>query len=524
MINYFDLKYKSQKHPVLKLYSGYVVTKFLHILLFLALLTFADPFSLHAQTKIDKSIKKGLENCYNFQWNNARNGFNSLIIQYPEDPRGYHYLAGTYLWLYLSNQEQTDFKKFIMYSDTALEKAKDKLEQNPHDSNLLYIIGTDYSFRAIAFSKAGKFIDAAWASKKSESYLSECLENDSTYFDAYLGLGLYNFAIGQISPAYRWALSLAGIKGDKITGVKYIKLAADKGNRSKIEGEYYLSEILTNYFNDYNSASRYLKSLVTKYPSNILFNYSFSVLKIKQRQLSLAKKVLRNILSEHNLNFVQIISYSNLLMGDVFFKENKFDSAKVYYKNFIGTTLSKDYEGIANFRLGVCYEITGQRDTAVKYYNLSGNGNASIDDDIYAKRKGEQYLKHPLTREEFALIKDNNLIESGKYKTANDSLQLLLKGINDVQLKAEVRLRLSEATYNLGDYQDSYDFAIAAKDSTNPEETWIAPYACFYAARAQEKLGNEKEVKLLIEQAKGFSDYDYQNKLQNMLYVLGLKS
>ena len=95
----------------------------------------------------------------------------------------------------------------------------------------------------MAFGKAENFLDAVWATKKSESYLSEVMEINPKKNDAYLGLGLYNFAVAQIPSSFKWALNLAGISGDKETGVKYIEIAAENGNYAKVEAQYYLSQI-----------------------------------------------------------------------------------------------------------------------------------------------------------------------------------------------------------------------------------------------------------------------------------------
>jgi len=44
------------------------------------------------------------------------------------------------------------------------------------------------------------------------------------------------------------ALNLAGISGDKDTGIKYIKLAASKGTISKVEAHYYLSRFIPKFY------------------------------------------------------------------------------------------------------------------------------------------------------------------------------------------------------------------------------------------------------------------------------------
>ncbi len=475
---------------------------------------------LLAQPAISKTVKKGLEYSYNFDWAKSDEIFQNLISKYPDDPRGYHFIASIYLWYYLSNQDKNNLKLFVAYSDTAIDKARVILNREPDDVDILYILGSDYSYRAIAFSKSEKFLDAVWASKKSESYLKRTLELDSTYYDAYLGLGLYNFAVGQIPSAFKWALNLAGIHGNKKIGLEYIEKTAKEGIISKVEAEYYLSQILSEYSDNFSLSDYYLKRLTKRYPSNLLFNYSYAVLNIKMRKLNEAGRILNKVLKSKDTTFRQIVSFSNFLMGDVFYKKNMFDSAKTYYENFIATSLDNDYKGIAYFRLAVCYEMTHERPEAKKYFGLTDQGNMDIEDDIFAKRRGKIYFKHPLSNTQKELIIAKNFIDSGNYKIAVDSLSSMLGDIKTDDLKAEVYLDLSEANFYLGHYKESLNYAITSKLLNTNEERWIKPFACYYAAKADEKLGDTTAVQNLIDEAKSYSDYDYQKKLKNLLFAL----
>ncbi len=488
------------------------------VLLF-AILIFL-PIEIFSQPNLNQTVKRGLEYEFNFNWNKAEAVFKGMIKKYPEDPRGFHYQAGIYLWYYLSNHDIQSYKNFVEYSDSAIDKARDFLNKKPDNIEMLYVLGSDYSYRTIAFAKAEKFLDAVWASKKSESYLSRTLQLDPAFYDAYLGLGLYNFGVGQIPSAFRWALSLAGIHGNKETGLKYIWKAAKNGDLSKIEAEYYLSQILTDYYFDYQSAAHLLQNLVELYPRNILFSYSLAALDIKRRKLDDAGNLLEKVLKSKDSNFSQIISFSNFLMGDVNFKENHFKAAESYYRIFLSSARDSDYKGIAYYRLAVSCEITGDKKDAVKYFEMTGNGNMDIEDDIYAKRQGEIYSKRTLASAEIDLIKYSNLIDDGKYKTASDSLFDLLGRVKTDRMKAEVSLNLSEAYFLLGKYHESLSYALTSKALDSSTEKWIEPYSCFYAARAEAKLGNKEAVKSYIDEAKSFSDFDYQKKLENLIFAL----
>ena len=333
-------------------------------------------------------------------------------------------------------------------------------------------------------------------------------------------MGLYNFAVAQIPPAFKWALNLVGISGDKDTGVKYIETAAENGNYSRVEAEYYLAQIEMDFLIDYESSAAILKKLIKKFPQNLLFNYSYAVLLMKQRRLTDANRYLDRVVRAGDKKFNQIISFSYFLKGDINFRNNKPDSAMTYYHHFLDSAVDNNYTGIAAFRLAVCYEAKGKREEAVKYFEKAQTGNMDLDDDIYAKRKGELYSKRTIAPSELRLIFISNMLEAGKYKAAYDSLVSLFPEIQAEKLKAEALLYKSEAAYYMGNYQESAELAGQVPEMDSSNEKWVIPFAYYYLAKANKKLGNQDAVKLNVQKADDENNYDYQNKLRNLLYPI----
>ena len=469
---------------------------------------------------ISKDIKNGLELCYNFEWKQAEEVFSSMV---KEDQKAYHFLSGIYLWYYLGNREKADFNNFVKYSDKALETLRADIDTIPQSAYLNFLLGSNYMYRAIAFTREENYLDAVWASKKSESYLKKALEIDPKFTDAYLGLGLYNFAVGQIPSAFQWALSLAGIQGDKQVGINFIKKAATQGSLVKVEAQYYLSQILSEVLYENEAAIYYLKNLTRRYPENLLFNYSYAVLEVKERNLRDAQKVLSKIVHLDNSKFSQIISFSNFLMGDIFFRNNKFDSAKVYYTSFLKSTPTNDYNGIANYRLALSYELLNDRKNAEKYFSACADGNMDLEDDQFARRKGEVYSKRAVSINEIEQIRAANLIESGKFQIAYDSLKIILPRLKNDWLKAEALLNLSEASFMLAKLDESLDYALAAMEIDPQEEKWISPFAAYFAARVYKRKNYTENFLEMIEKIDDFNDYDYQNKLKNLVFSLTAK-
>jgi Iml2/Tetratricopeptide repeat protein 39/Tetratricopeptide repeat len=476
--------------------------------------------NVYAQSEINSAILRGLENIYNFKWNQAQLTFQRLIDKYPDDPRGYHYKSSIYFWYYFSNKDKADLQEFLNYSDTTIDKGIALLDSNSTDIETLYILGANYSYRAMAFTQQGKFLDAVWATKKSESFLNKVIELNPRFHDAYLGLGLYNFAIGQIPKAFQWALSLAGMKGDKELGLKYIKEAMNYGTYAKVEAKFYYAQILTDFFADYSTAANLMNSLIMSYPDNLLFSYSLGVIYIKDRKLDASERILRRIVQSRTTKFKQLVSYSNFLIGDILYKKNKFDAATIYYNKFILSTLGNDYLGIANYRLAVCYEFMGQKDVANTYFKLTSRGDTDVEDDIYARRRGNIFSKTGFSNDEMELVKFSHYVENAKYKIAIDSLSVLIDSTNSTDVKAEALLNLSDALYSVHRFAASADTALAAKSLDINEEKWIKPFACYYIARAKEKLGDKEDVQNYINEAEDYKSYDYQNKLKNLLFAL----
>jgi len=472
---------------------------------------------------INKNIKAGLEFCYNFKWKQAEDIFAKMAKDHPEKADGYHFISGVYLWYYLGNRDKDDFNSFVKYSDTAIVNAQAELEEKPQNAYLNYLIGSNYMYRAIAFTREENYLDAVWASKKSETYLNAALEIDPKFTDAYLGLGLYNFAVGQIPSAFQWALSLAGIRGEKQIGINYIKKAATQGSLAKVEAQYYLSQILSEVLFENEAAIYYLKSLIRRYPENLLFNYSYAVLEVKERNLEEGQKILSKIVHLDNPRFSQIISFSNFIMGDIFFRKNQFDSAKTYYLSFLKSTPTNDYTGIANYRLALSYEMTHDRKNAEKYFKLCGSGNMDLEDDQFAKRKGEIYLRRALSANEIESIRSENLIEAGEYQNAYDSLILIMPKLKSEWLRAETLLNISEASFMLGKLDESLSSALLAKEINSPDEKWIAPFASYYAARVYQKQKDTINTAAMIDEVEDYTDYDYQNKLKNLIYTIAEK-
>ncbi len=476
--------------------------------------------NVNSQQITDKQIQVGLSKIYNFNWEEGFKVFNSIIKKVPTDPRGYHYKSLIFLWYYLGNLNETNLDSFIYFSDRSLELAEAKKKEKP-SSELSYLIGSIYYNKSIAEARSGNYLQALWTSNQMKSNFEDAVKLKKDFYDAFLGLGLYNFALSQIPSTLEWAANLVGITADKELGLDYVKKTVQKGRLSKVDAQYYLSQLYSRVIVDHPAAKELLSNLVKRYPKNLLFNFSLAWVEHELNDINNAEKHLRFVINAKDSLYPFVVSNSNYLLGNVFFSRNQFDSAKVYYQNYLISAINDDYKGYTNFRIGLCLELTGNRKEAIKFYDKSSDGNSDIEEDLYAERKGGEFEGRKLTSYEIRLIKLSNLIKQNKLSISKDSLQnfIRLTKISN-ELKAEAMLYLSEICYLQRDYKESLDYAVNCIKTEIEKEKWVHAYAYYMGAWNSYQQKKYVDAKLFLLQIDNLEEFDFRNSLENKIYSL----
>lgn len=476
--------------------------------------------SIHSQQVFDRQIQVGLDKIYNFNWVEGKKIFNSLIQKNPTDLRGYHYKSIIYLWYYLGNFNEAYLDTFNYLSDKALDLANEKAESKS-SAQLSYLIGSIYYNKSIAEARSGNYLQALWTSNQMKRYLEEAVKDDPDLYDAYLGQGLYNFALSQIPSSLEWAANLVGINADKETGLKFVKKTVQKGKLSKVDAQFYLSQLYSRVIVDHPAAKELLTNLVRRYPKNLLFSFSLAWVDYELNDLNGAERQLKSVITSSDSLYPFVVSNSYYLMGNIFYAKNMCDSAITYYKVFLEKAVNDDYKGIANLKIGLCYEIDGNRKEALKFYDKASDGNNDIDEDLYAQRKKDDFVDNKLSPNQIKLIRYASLIKQNRLSTAKDSLINFVeqKNIKD-EMIAEANMYLSEISLYQRRYKESLDFAVKCIKVEVNEEKWIHAFAHYYAAWDSYYIKSYVDSKLFLLQIEELDEFDFRNSLMNKVYSL----
>lgn len=490
----------------------------LNFLVFIYFLLLFFQVSTSAQLKFYNQINTGLNYLYNFKFKAAEAVFDKMIEKNSDNPAGYHFKSIIPLWHFLDRRNAETKSEFLDLSDSVESKCRELLNYQD-DPFIYYLLGSTYSYRAMVYARDEEYLNVLWSTKESYKNLSKVLELDSSFYDAYLGLGLYNFAVSQTPPAWKWALELTDLTGDKKIGIDYLTLAANRGKLAKVEAGFYLSQVLSEFLMDYKLSEKYITSLVYRYPDNLLFRYGLALLNLNETKLKTAENYLRGIINAGDSSFVQIKIYAKYLLGNIYFIKNDFDSAKTFYSQFLNNTVDEQFKGFAALKLAYCFSFLENPDSASKYFELTNLGNEDLDEDVYAASMGKKYLEDPPGEIELNLIKIQNLVDAGFYRKAIDSSLALIQLLPEGVLRAKVYLILSDCNFKIKKFSLALDYALAVINKDESEK-WMKAYACFYAARCSKELKNPIDAELFINYANNYKDYFFENRLRNSLHAL----
>jgi len=240
---------------------------------------------------LDSLIAKGLEYAYAEKYNEADFYFDLAIKNYPENPLGYLYKAALYDLYMIDFETDIYEKKFYELIDSAIEKSV-KLRANTGNSTEIkaftyFTEGSAYAYKALRKGRNQDYIGALINGKKSLELLRKSVELDSTLYDAYLPIGVFEFAMTKVPKLLK---IFVPENYSKEEAFKKIQLSIEKSKYLKTYAENAYVWVLL-YDDKPDSALKITQKLVEIYPSSRTFRWTLSYC---QRRLGLWRDALKN--------------------------------------------------------------------------------------------------------------------------------------------------------------------------------------------------------------------------------------
>jgi len=352
--------------------------------------------------------KKGIDAIYAVDLPEAKKNFDQAVQKYPEHPFPHFGIAMT-KWAELEYlEDESDPKLAEEYgalTDHAIDIAKAWLKKHPYDGNSYMCLGGMYGLRARLAVMQHRWITAYFDGKKAISNTRKALKTDPEVYDAYLGLGMYEYYAGTL-PGVIKVLAKLFLSGDAKQGVEYIKICKEKGYFNSLAAELLLIEIYTepgNQFKDPKTAVKLSGELRKLYPVHPQMHFVQIVSLFEDEQyeesrkesFEYLKRIQEDVPAYRKKYLPRILS----AIGVTYLVEKKYDEALNYFQK-AADTLKEDPQAHparwavwALVRAGNVWDLKGDRARSVELYRQA----RKYKDEWGFYEFIDGYLKKPFT-------------------------------------------------------------------------------------------------------------------------------
>lgn len=228
---------------------------------------FLQPKTKNQKPETNRLILEGIEATVREDYELAERSFNQIILQEPEDPAGYFFLGGCYQTQMIDLE--SDFRKEEFYHnlEKSIQLAKKRIESDENDLWAHLYLGNSYGSMAVYDADHKKWWSGLKKGLKAKSAFKRVIESDSTFYDAYLGLGSYHYWASVVTKTFRW---LPFFRDERKKGIEEVRLAAEKSLYSKTSAEYGLIYIYIEE-KEYDQAIGLAGKMNQEYPESKLF-------------------------------------------------------------------------------------------------------------------------------------------------------------------------------------------------------------------------------------------------------------
>jgi tetratricopeptide (TPR) repeat protein len=457
---------------------------------------------------------EGMDLAYHCNYSGAHSRLDAAIAIAPSHPRPWVGKAEIAFWNYILGRKDSLYKVFLSAADHAIDVGEKALEADGKDPEVLTCLGTVYGYRAFAHGRAKSYLKAAWDGRKSYDFLAEAARLSPTAYDADLGLGIFHYVTAFLPKTFRYIVSILGITGDPGQGIHEMQIARQKSTFSKSEATYYLSQLAPWSTGDFAESESLIGELKKHYPENPLFEFSLAVLDIRKNDIATAKPRLQNVLREADHSMDGLKDYATYKLAECYYRSDSLARARLVYEEFLRNYDGDTYIATAEYRIGVSWEMSGNRERAMKYYRQASEADRAFGDDRLSVRRSRRGMNAPMRRSDSLLVFAENALYSRRYDRAR---QLFAELASAPDAPSEIVRRAeygsAEVLYETGKYAEAREVFRHISGEDVAGEEWLLPWSHYHSGKCSVRLGDKATALTDFEQVLKYDDYDFENWL-----------
>jgi tetratricopeptide (TPR) repeat protein len=349
--------------------------KYLSALLILVSVTAhaADENPFKISPELDKTIKAGLHELYNFDFDKSLKIFASVKDQEEEHPMIAFGAASANWWRVTTSVLETDkeaSKEFLESINHCIDVSQRKIKKGDATGEGYLTLGGALGLLGRWQATNQEWTGAYFKGKKAYKNLVKALEVNPQMLDANMGKGIFDYYVATLPSVVR-VLAFIGMGGDKNIGLQELTVAATQGTYSRTASTLFLVDIYSNAEGTPEKGLPLLEDLRKDYPKSFFIHmvemialYNAGRLDdLRTQALAYQEKV-----KDGTYGF-QAVAPGFFALGISHLKKKEWNEAENYFKqSFEVNDPSNPWRTWSRLYYGYCLDAQGRRDEALKAY------------------------------------------------------------------------------------------------------------------------------------------------------------
>lgn len=239
------------------------------------------------ELSLDSSVVKGIDYILKQEYGKADSVFCNVINRYPNHPVGFLYRAAVMQAYAIDFDVPIEREKF----DSLLECGRNAASgvSSPWRE---YFLSTADGYVAYERVESGDWLGGVRKAMASVSEFEEIVEKDSSFYDAYVGIGTYDYWSSRKTAFIRW---LPFVKDNRELGIRMLRVGAERSVYNRFTA---MSALVSIYLDaeNYQQAEEWSRRGLNSYPENRVFLWGLATALDRQKKYSDAVPAYANLL------------------------------------------------------------------------------------------------------------------------------------------------------------------------------------------------------------------------------------
>ena len=248
---------------------------FLAIFFIFALSQNAFAASFEENRYVQELVTRISDETLNSEYDKAVGNASLLIRLYPKEPFPRFLLTTIYMYILRSYWDFPTDEQYEIYKrkfSIAAADARKACDEYPVQNAMIYFVrGMVLGVEGMVHLQDKEWLDSYSKGKSAVAALEKSLEIDPTNYDAYLGLGMFEYYCSKLTGAVKILAWVVGFSGNSEKGIEYVTRAMTHGRYAEGSAKVFLAYAYIHFEDKLDEGVELAKTLRAQYPRNFTF-------------------------------------------------------------------------------------------------------------------------------------------------------------------------------------------------------------------------------------------------------------